>query len=187
MKKRTLVVLVVLLLLLGVGSFTYARYVTSYNGTGTAEIAKWAVALKQGGAAVSETFDLNLTLSSNENVAAGKIAPGRKATATLQLDLTGTEVTSDVEFDLSDITGLPAGMEITNVSIKNGAEVFPTTSGDDQVYTGTITYSSDNKVLDVVITLEWVNNEANNATDTTAGKNAGTLSIPVKVTVKQHI
>ena len=61
MKKRTLVVLVVLLLLLGVGSFTYARYITSYNGTGTAEIAKWAVALKQGGAAVSETFDLDLT------------------------------------------------------------------------------------------------------------------------------
>ena len=78
-------------------------------------------------------------------------------------------------------------MEITNVSIKNGTEVFPTTSGDDGIYTGTIAYSSDNKVLDLVITLEWVNNEANNATDTTAGKNAGTLSIPVKVTVKQHI
>ena len=187
-KKLSVLILVVLLLLVGVGSFTYARYITIYNGTGTAEIAKWAVALKQGGTAVSETFDLDLVISNSIHVATGKIAPGETATATLQLDLTGTEVSSNVTLDLTGITGLPAGMTIADVSIKNGGRELPV-SGDTttKLYTGYISHVESNKVLDIVITFEWENDDTNNITDTVAGKNAGTLSIPVKVTVEQRI
>ena len=184
--KKSFLVLVLLLLLLGVGSFTYARYITEYNGTGTAEVAKWAVALKQNGAAVSETFNLNFALEENEHVADGKIAPGRSAIAKLQLDLTGTEVSADYSFDFSNVTGLPAGVTVTDVRATVGGNKA-TLSEYDGVYTGTLLYSDSNKVVDLEVVLEWEDVTANNASDTAAGKAATALTIPVKVVIEQHL
>ena len=60
MKKKSLGILMALLLVVGAGVYTYARYSSSFTGTGTADVAKWQVNLTQGGAAVGETFDLDL-------------------------------------------------------------------------------------------------------------------------------
>ena len=76
-KKKVLAVLVALLLLVGAGVYTYARYTFSRTGTGNVNVAKWAVALKQGGNAVDDNFTLDLTPSANNYVVNGKIAPDR--------------------------------------------------------------------------------------------------------------
>lgn len=186
-KKRVLAVLVALLLVVGAGVYTYARYTYSRTGSGEVSVAKWAVALKQGGSEVSDNFTLGLTLSNNNYVANGKIAPNRSATATLVADLTGTEVATDIEVDLGSVTGLPTGMTISGVTANGSAmtktgNVYSTTvnlnSGKTGVETNTVT---------LVITATWANNEANNANDTTFGEAAGNISIPVTVTARQHI
>lgn len=189
-KKRVLAVLVALLLVVGAGVYTYARYTFSRTGSGDVDVATWVVALKQGGSSVSDNFTLNLTLGANNNVVNNKIAPGRSATATLVLDLTGTEVATDYEVDLSTVTGLPDGMSITGVTA-DGVALTETSTGSG-IYTGSValnagkTAIADNEV-ELVITATWVNDENNNANDTTYGTAARTLSIPVTVTAKQHI
>ena len=189
MKNKKLVVLAALLLLIGAGVGTYALYTSTFTGTGEVQVAKWAVELKQGDAAVAEDFDLELALSDNENVADGKIAPGRSATAKLVLDLAGTEVATDYELDLSEVTGLPAGMAITEVKATVDGEEQSLTE-DAGKYTGTVELENGAALTEAVtfdVTVTWENDEANNATDTQAGETAETLSIPVTVTAKQHI
>ena len=95
-KRKVLAVLVALLLVVGAGVYTYARYTYSRTGSGDVDVATWAVALKQGGSEVSDNFTLGLTLSNNNYVVNGKIAPDRSATATLEVDLTGTEVATAI-------------------------------------------------------------------------------------------
>lgn len=185
-KKKLLAILVVLLLIVGAGVFTYARYTTTYEGTGEVGVAKWAVTI-DGGNVQTKTFNLNLSLSENSNVVNGKIAPGRSATASLVLDLTGTEVAVDYEIDLGEVTGLPDGMAITGVTADGTA-----LTKVDTKYTGLIALNSDKTALDdvqktIAITLEWENDESNNANDTTTGETLAKISIPVNVTIKQHI
>lgn len=189
-KKSVLAVLVALLLVVGAGVYTYARYTFSRTGSGDVDVATWDVALKQGGSPVSDNFTLTLTLGANNNVVNGKIAPDRSATATLTLDLTGTEVATDYEVDLSTVTGLPDGMSITGVTA-DGVALSETSTGSG-VYTGSVALNAGKTAIaddevELIITATWVNNESNNANDTTYGTAAGTLSIPVTVTARQHI
>lgn len=191
-KKKVLAVLVALLLVVGAGVYTYARYTYSKSGSGDVEVAKWAVAVKQGGSEVTDNFNLTFTPSANNYVVNGKIAPDRSATATLEVDLTGTEVATDIEVNLASVSGLPTGMTITGVTA-NGSAM----TGSAGVYSTTIdlnagkTAISSNTVT-LVITATWDNaSDANNANDTGYGDGTNdadwTLQIPVTVTVKQHI
>lgn len=191
-KRKVLAVFVALLLILGAGVYTYARYINSKTGNGNVEVAKWIAKVKQGGTEVSDNFNLNLTLSENNYVVNGKIAPNRSATATLEVDLTGTEVATDIEVDLGNVTGLPTGMTISGVTA-NGSAMTKT----GNVYSTTIdlnagkTAISSNTVT-LVITAMWDNaSDANNANDTGFGDGTNdadwTLQIPVNVTAKQHI
>lgn len=185
MKKRTLVVLVVLLLLLGVGSFTYARYVTTYTGKGTAEIAKWAVQLKDGDAALSEQFNLDLELEESDSVAPGKIAPGISATAKLQLDFTGTEVSTDTNFSIYT-NELPTGITVKRAEILQNGQVVSELNVDRYGTFGSliVPYDETNKVFDIEIEVEW-SMSGSDASDTELGKTAGALEIPITVSVKQ--
>lgn len=191
-KRKVLAVLIVFLLVVGAGIYTYARYITSKTGSGDVEVAKWTAIVKQGGSAVSDSFTLALTLSNNNYVVNGKIAPDRSATATLVVDLTNTEVATDIEVDLGSVTGLPTGMTISGVTANGNAMAQ---SGSK--YTTTIdlnagkTAISSNTVT-LVITVTWDNaSDANNANDTGYGDGTNdvdwTLQIPITVTVKQHI
>ena len=191
-KRKVLAVLVALLLVVGAGVYTYARYITTKAGSGDVEVAKWTATVKQGGTAVTDDFTLGLTLSENAYVANGKIAPARSATATLVVDLTGTEVATDIEVDLGSVTGLPTGMTISGVTA-NGAAMTKT----GNVYSTTVdlnaakTAISSNTVT-LVITATWDNaSDAYNANDTGFGDGTNdadwTLQIPVTVTAKQHI
>ena len=52
-KKKVLAVLVALLLVVGAGVYTYARYTFSRTGSGEVSAAKWTATVKQGGTAVT--------------------------------------------------------------------------------------------------------------------------------------
>lgn len=191
-KRKVLAVLVALLLVVGAGVYTCARYITSKAGSGDVEVAKWTATVKQGGTVVTDDFALTLTLTENNYVANGKIAPDRRAKATLVVDLTGTEVATDIEVDLSDVTGLPTGMTISGVTangtaMTNNSGVYSTTidlnAGKTAISSNTVT---------LVVTATWDNaSDANNANDTGFGDGTNdadwTLQIPVTVTAKQHI
>ena len=189
---RTLIValLVVVLALYFIAS-TYARYTTSLNGNAKATVAKWAVEMKDGSTVLSNGFNLEFVVDANEFVVDNKIAPQTTAKAKVLIDLTGTEVATDLtatitEANLSSFFGDSAGdVQVTTSFVKaTGANFEVSNAGLVSLPNQTTALSGS---VEMTITLTWTNNDNHNASDTTLGKAGNTITIPVTVTAQQHI
>ena len=186
--KRAIIVLIALLLVVYLICSTYARYSTEGKGTGKIDIAKWAVVMKadDGTTLSSTTQDIKFTVQSNSNVVSGKIAPAVTAVAEVELDLTGTEVAVDFTATVGSITpsDLASSDKITLTSAVEGG-----TAGTVQVIplVNDSAFTASNGKKTVTLTLTWANDDENNADDTSTGITGGTLTIPVTLTVQQHI
>lgn len=196
MKKGTIKLIIAVLMLVTICLYfvsgTYARYAESITGNANVTVAKWAVAFKDGETTLANDFNLNFKVTDNTNVVSGKVAPGTSATATIEVDLTGTEVAVDYEAVI-DEEALEAKF--------NGADVTVSTSvsGSTTAKKGTINLIEDkaftetNGKVPIVITLTWNGEEADsddkNVKDTAMGKGAtGTaIELPVTLKLQQHI
>ena len=188
MKKRDyvfLLALLVLMVIISAGTYTYARYLTTVETSSDVTIAKWNVAVKEGDNELSSTQKLTLTVNKNTNVADGKMAPGSTASGEFTIDPTGSEVAIDYEINIDTTNITNDKIAIKSLSV-GGDELAKNGEGK---YVGTISLEDAlaNKQTTVKVTVEWTNDEANNTKDTATGINAGTLEIPVNVVVKQHI
>lgn len=162
-----------------VGGGTYARYVAAAEGNGRAEVAKWAVNVN-GANAETSTFNLEFNAENNADIVAGKIAPGVTATGYVEIDLSGTEVSVEIDCDLGDSQGVPApvkvdrgALEATDPSMKVEENVVKVNGG---AMRGTVR---------VPITLTW--DSTDDDADTAAGATASDMTVPVTLTVRQHI
>ena len=176
MKKSTIVTVIAILMVITVCLYfisgTYARYADSRSGNATTSIAKWAVSITDGTDPLDNDFTLPFTVEENQNVVAGKIAPSTTAKATIELDLTGTEVA--VDFSATSITGAASSGATTTIQL-------PTDGGTAKAF------DSTNGKIEIEITLTWTNDDTFNTSDTTVGVTAGTLELPVELTLQQHI
>ena len=101
-RQKTMLVsiLVILLLIVFLAGYTFAKYYTSYNGSGTLQIAKWS--FKVDNWSVYETNEVSLADTASEvNLDDGKIAPGFVGQAQLDLDASDSEV--DVAYSIKAI------------------------------------------------------------------------------------
>ena len=114
MRKNTIKTIMVALVLLVVSLYfitgTYARYYEEFTGDTKANIAKWAVALKDKDDAAVAIKDLKFVVQSNTNVVEKKLAPTVTLKGTVKIDLTGTEVAAQYkaeidEDDIADVFG----------------------------------------------------------------------------------
>lgn len=115
MKKKYLILM--LLAVVAIGSYlisgTYAKYTSKASGVGTAQAAKWS--FKVGGTEIAnatpQTLTFNLfssvkeddTTSTEEDVVAGKIAPGTGGSFDLSVQNT-SEVTATYTVALSEVS-----------------------------------------------------------------------------------
>ena len=184
--SRKLIDFMIMLIIVGLYfvSGTYARYTSNITGNAAVSTANWAVAFKQGTAAISNGFNLAFEVQNNTNVVSGKIAPSVTAKATINLDLTGTEVAVDYTASIdTDALAEAFGASANNVTV--------TVNGSDSA-TGTVTlkddaaFTSTNGIVPIEISITWDNkDDAASSSDTTAaGKD---LVLPVTITVEQHI
>lgn len=210
MDKKTVKLVIVVAMLLVIALYfvggTYARYASEYNGTASLNVAKWATKIKGDEVGENTTLTLNFTTEDNDNVVSGKIAPEVTATAKAEIDLEGTEVAVDVliagtQGDLENAISSAVeslGMEAGDISIK--AEVTAEGSASSKVQATeegkkyqidlpdkSSGFTKGNSIVTISIKVTWKNNDDHNTNDTSAGKTAGTLSVPVKLTVQQHI
>ena len=185
---KALFSIIALLLVVYLVSGTYARYSTVGMADGKVDIAEWHVAMKSSDnkTITSTTQDITFEVQSNTNVVSGKIAPAVTAVATIELDLTGTEVAVDFTATVGSLTpsNLPSSDKISLTSAVEGgtpgtAQVIPLVN--DSAFT-----AANGKKL-VTLTLTWTNDDTNNADDTSTGTTGGTFTIPVTLTVQQHI
>ena len=192
--KRAILLVVILLLVVYLISSTYARYSTVGEAEGKVDIAKWAVVIKgkNGTNDVtldSTTRDITFTVQSNTDVVPGKIAPAVTAVSEVELDLTGTEVAVDFTPTIGAYTpdNLPSADKITLTSAVEGGTVG-STNYIPLVNNSAFTPSNGKKK--VTLTLTWANDDTNNADDTATGMltdGSRTITIPVTLTVQQHI
>ena len=189
--KRAIFVVIALLLVAYLISSTYARYSTVGKANGKVDIAKWAVVMKadDGTTLNSTTQDITFTVQSNTEVVPGKIAPAVTAKAEIELDLTGTEVSVDFTptIDAYTPSTLPSADKITLTSAVEGLTVG---SSNYIPLVDNSAFTASNGKKKVTLTLTWANDDENNADDTATGMLADesrTITIPVTLTVQQHI
>ena len=188
-KKWTILALI-LFLLVAVVAGTYTRYETVGRGTGTVQAAQWAVAIKSGDTTLNSTTQpITFAVQNNSNVVPNKTAPDVTAVATIELDLTGTEVA--VDFDaVIDQTALSSfGQSGDKLSLAVAVNGTAYTSGTTQTIAleNNSAFTAANGKKTVTLTLTWENDDENNVDDTATGVAAPTLTIPVTLTAKQHI
>ena len=189
--KRAIFVVIALLLVAYLISSTYARYSTVGKANGKVDIAKWAVVMTadNGTTLNSTTQDITFTVQSNTEVVPGKIAPAVTAKAEIELDLTGTEVSVDFTPTIGAYTPstLPSADKITLTSAVEGGTVG---SSNYIPLVDNSAFTASNGKKKVTLTLTWTNDDENNADDTATGMLADgsrTITIPVTLTVQQHI
>ena len=189
--KRAIFVVIALLLVAYLISSTYARYSTVGNANGKVDIAKWAVVMKadDGTTLNSTTQDITFKVQSNNEVVPGKIAPAVTAKAEIELDLKGTEVSVDFTPTIGAYTPstLPSADKITLTSAVEGGTVG---SSNYIPLVDNSAFTASNGKKKVTLTLTWANDDENNADDTATGMLADgsrTITIPVTLTVQQHI
>ena len=195
MTKRTAKLIIAVLMILAVCLYfiagTYARYTSSITGNAKVDVAKWAVAFKNGDTPLQNNFDLTFEVEENDYVVSNKIAPDTTATAQIKIDLTGTEVAVDYTATV-DKTSLATvfGASANDVTVTTSAEINGKTITDGYIPlngSSNSAFTENNGVAIITITLTWTNNDEHNASDTTVGTTAGTLTLPVTLTVNQHI
>ena len=189
--KRAIFVVIALLLVAYLISSTYARYSTVGKANGKVDIAKWAVVMTadNGTTLNSTTQDITFKVQSNTEVVPGKIAPAVTAKAEIELDLTGTEVSVDFTPTIGAYTPstLPSVDKITLTSAVEGGTVG---SSNYIPLVDNSAFTASNGKKKVTLTLTWANDNENNADDTATGMLADgsrTITIPVTLTVQQHI
>ena len=189
--KRAIFVVIALLLVAYLISSTYARYSTVGEANGKVDIAKWAVVMTadNGTTLNSTTQDITFTVQSNTEVVPGKIAPAVTAKAEIELDLKGTEVSVDFTPTIGAYTPstLPSADKITLTSAVEGGTVG---SSNYIPLVDNSAFTASNGKKKVTLTLTWANDDENNADDTATGMLADgsrTITIPVTLTVQQHI
>lgn len=179
---------------------TLAKYTTSVDGTGTAMVAKWA--FKAGNTAESSSFvekslDLKDTTVDENVIANGKIAPGVEGKLPIYVDLSGTEVATEIEITISSVeenNTLPENLYFIN---SNGKKIKANTLTTGGIVFNkvslTATDAANYKEKDLSISWKWpYETEAEDGTqtkgntaDTSSGETFKTSNIKVTVTGTQ--
>lgn len=195
--KRSVIIILALFLLISFIGGTYARYTSSANGEGEIDIAKWAVKVNDTDISkVSTDFQLTFSTDANADIVSGKIAPGGTATAYVDVDLTGTEVSVNFDCNLADnasdnLKAVFGENYANHVSLSVGTPVLEGTTSNmtldaanKTVKIGTAAMSGK---VRVPIVLTWTNKTENDAADTTTGADQTNVTVPVTLTVQQNI
>ena len=192
-KRGTLIVLAIFVLIAVIGG-TYAKYTSGATGSGAVNIAQWQVKVNDQPISntASGTFDLAFT-ANNANTAANRVAPGGTATAYVDIDLTGTEVSVDftcalattAATNLTSVFGEGYNNKVT-VNVGTPTLLDGATSMTTNGTTVTVGTTAMNGTVRVPITLTWTDAAANNTNDTNTGATKTDVTIPVTLTVAQH-
>ena len=197
-RKMTFIILAIFILIATIGG-TYSRYTSTGSGTGTAQVAKWAVKINNVDIVNNNSFTVTFNEVENANVVDGKIAPASELYADFVIDPTGSEVAVDYDFQLGDITAsegsVPTGIAIDRVVYMDGTTEGDEITGVNGLYTGnTINLTNQSALTSasaktIRVYLKWTNSDvaADSANHTAAGDAAPILNMSVTGTAKQHI
>ena len=149
-------------------SFTSSNYVYAKNS----EIKdNWNVTITNDAKEINDTHKIKFEVRKNKNVVLGKIAPGMKATAEIEINLQKANGFVDIELEIDD-------------SKLNEVFSLNTKFNDENLFSKNKKKVKAGKIEKVLLELIW---NGNDVEDTEIGINAALIEIPIKIKVLQHI
>lgn len=147
------------------------------------EESEWKIAITSDTKDLNDTREIKFKVEENDNVAKGKIAPGVKAVAKAEIDLTGTKVPVEIMV-LVDTLNKYSGMKLT-AKLDGENYTIGTSKVIELENNSMFTKENGKKVLE--LELEWIGGENNNQYDTEIGMYEDTIEFPITINVSQHI
>ena len=174
-KKNTgAIALVVLLLIVTIASlvlatYAWAKYTTTTSGETTAVVAKWNVSGSSSDLTWSKTFT---------HVVAERLAPGTNGTIPVEFGINDTEVDVDYVITLVSATNKPTNLKFYTDSTKTKEITVGETA-----YSGQIAHGGEK--FTGAIYWDWPYESGDDATDTTEGTAAKTMTVSIKIDATQ--
>ena len=137
------ILLIVLVQAIGI---TYAKYITSENAIGKAEVAKWAFEIVKDGEQMKK---VNLAdIVDNNKVVNGKIAPGTTGAMSIGVDATGAEVDMEFSIEFANEQNKPKNMTFMYMGkeYKSLSEIK---------MSGTIAHNEKSRINEIVVVWDW--------------------------------
>lgn len=173
MKNKKIIItlsIILILLTMGIGGHSYAKYITQVKGNGVMTVAKWSFKANES----TQQFDtIKLMQTVNEEtLTAGKVAPGTSGRFSIKIDGTGSEVGIKYTVDFINEKNKP-----TNLRFRYNGKEYKSLSDLNNIISGNISVNK-NQIRTVYIDWSWpyetgTGTEMTNAdkTDTNEGLN----------------
>lgn len=142
------------------------------------EVTNWKVVITSDTKELTDTQEIKFRVEENKNVVRGKLAPGLKAEANIEIDfskVSGKVNMADVQVEIDD-SNLA---DCFKLNLKLDGNKY------EQNSIKTIKVNENTKIQELTLEIEWIN--GNDELDTFIGSNVSELRIPIKITVSQHI
>lgn len=125
---------------------TYAKYITSENAIGKAEVAKWDFEIVKNGEQI-KTINLADTVN-NKTLVNGKIAPGTSGVIVIGVDATGAEVNMEFTVEFVNEKNKPQNMTFIYMGqqYKSLSEI---------TMKGTIAHTEKTRINEVAVVWNW--------------------------------
>ena len=147
------------------------------------EVANWSVVIASDTKDLKDTQEINFKVQDNPNVVKGKIAPGLKALASIEIDLRKTKVPVDIKATVDD-SKLQECFKLT-AKLDGKDYLLGSTEtielGDNKEFTE----EKGKRVL--TLEIEWVNDVNYNEIDTIIGNTVDSINLPITISIEQHI
>lgn len=129
--KRLALILIALLLIVAVafGAYTYSRYVSRQNGTGSATVARWGYEIEMTGSTEANGFSTQYDKDASSNTASAAEDKSDAVIATVSSDgnIIGPGATGYVEFTVSGYAEVTAELV---ASITDFSQIYVTVNSD---------------------------------------------------------
>lgn len=182
-KNLILTFLFIITLFFTINRFVKNSFANSFN-LNNDNNTEWNVKIKSDTKDITskETKEIKFKVEENENVARGKMAPGSRAIAVIDLDLIGTKYDVDICLD-ADKNKLPQNFKLS-ANIDN--EIYEIGNKLTLRLNKNHKFDELNGRKKFTIILDWEDSENNNY-DTLLLNSLDKISVPITVTVEQHI
>lgn len=160
MKKKTLIIIAVIVLLCLVGILAgsvLAKYISVLQANGEAQIAKWSFEndFKNNGEAVTNSQIQLQNTYNKESLVNGKIAPGTSGDFSIEIDARGSEVALEYMVKFKEKEGKEEKPSNLKFSLDDGRTYVSTLSELEAQMHDTINADAENKVKEYKVSWKW--------------------------------
>lgn len=157
-KQKTMLVsiLMILLLIVFLAGFTFAKYYSSYNGIGRAQIAKWNFKVTDWSTSETEAISL-INTAEDISLEDGKIAPGANGEFEIELDARDSEVDVKYMIEAVEAGNKPSNLlfRVEKDGVSSGNQYSSMQELAKAELNGVISKSDETQVENLIITWDW--------------------------------